>query len=94
MFVRWSHTPQMQLFGVGNRLSIICPLYCCRPDDSLIVQSVKYQSDELHIVADILRRPYLSPYIAPQRFEPGEYGMEFFEKNFSALEKSHLPQLS
>ena len=93
MLLRWSHNPAMELLGVGNRISIMCPLYCMRPDDTLIIQSVKYQSDELHIVADILRRPFLSPYVNGQRFEPND----FFEQNFQRLahdgEKSHLPQL-
>jgi hypothetical protein len=47
--------------------------------DELIIQSVKYKSDEIIIAADILRRPFLSPYIGPSdaddyntRHEPGE----------------------
>jgi len=87
MLVRWSHCPQMTIFGVGNSLRLIVPLYCMRADDELIVQSVTYKSDELLIHADILRRPFLSPYTAPPRFEPSYCGqdVEYFKENFVAL---------
>lgn len=70
MLVRWSHCYDIQLLGVGNSIKLIVPLYCVRPTDNLLVQSVIYKSNELHIAADILRRPFLSPYIPPARIEP------------------------
>ena len=87
MLIRWCHSPQFILEGVGNSIKIQMPLYCMRKEDELIVQSVLYKSDELHICADILRRPFLSPYISPQRNEPTYCGqdIEFFKDNFKAL---------
>jgi hypothetical protein len=73
--------------GIGNSLRLTVPIYCMRADDELIIQSVKYKSDEILIAADILRRPFLSPYKDPPRFEPSYCGqdVEFFDKNFDAL---------
>jgi hypothetical protein len=75
-----------------------------RKEDSLIIRRVEYLPSfrELQIDIDILRRPFLSPYVAPQRFEPHEYGVDFFEKNFAVLAEKekhdynnrHPPQLS
>lgn len=70
MLVRWSHCYDMQLMGVGNSIKLTVPLYCMRSNDELIIQSVKYKSNELHIAADILRRPFLSQYLEMERFEP------------------------
>ena len=97
--IRWSHNPQITILGLGNSLRLTVPLYCLRATDELIIQSVVYRSDELHISADILRRPFLSPYLEGTRFEPHErdYGLDFFEKNFNTLNNSKappLPQLS
>ena len=72
MLVRWSHCYDIELLGVGNSIKLIVPLYCLRPTDNLLVQSVIYKSNELHIAADILRNPFLSPYISPARIEPPE----------------------
>lgn len=92
--IRWSHNPAIELLGVGNRLRLAIPLECMRKEDELIVKRVEYKSEfrELQLDIDILRRPFLSPYIAPQRFEPNE----FFEQNFKRLaeEDKHPPQLS
>lgn len=41
-----------------------------RPLDELVIQHVLYKSGHLHIGADILRKPYLSPYIDSPRYEP------------------------
>lgn len=85
--IRWSHCVQYNLMGIGNSLRLTVPIYCMRADDELIIQSVKYKSDEILIAADILRRPFLSPYKDPPRFEPSYCGqdVEFFDKNFDAL---------
>lgn len=92
--IRWSHNPAIELLGMGNRLRLTIPLSCMRPDDTLIFQKVIYERDEILIHADILRRPFLSPYVDGQRFEPND----FFEQNFQRLaadeDKSHPPQLS
>jgi len=101
MLVRWSHCYDIQLLGVGNSLRLTVPLYCLRATDELLIQSVVYRSDELHISADILRRPP-APYLEGTRFEPPEHRMDFFEKNFAVLaegekqeqDKRHPPQLS
>ena len=62
--IRWSHTPQMTLLGVGNSLQLHIPLYCMQRDDGLIINKVVYcsQLQEIRLTADILRRPFLSPY--------------------------------
>ena len=92
--IRWSHNPAIELLGVGNRLRLTIPLSCMRPDDTLIFQKVVYERDEILIHADILRKPFLSPYVDGQRFEPND----FFEQNFKRLvdddNNRHPPQLS
>lgn len=91
--IRWSHNPAIELLGVGNRLRIAIPLNCMRKEDALIFTKVMYEHDEILINADILRRPFLSPYVEGTRFEPND----FFEHNFQLLaadeDKSHTPQL-
>ena len=93
--VRWSHNPAITLLGIGNRIQLQIPLECMRKEDSLIIRRVEYHPSfrELQVDADILRRPFLSPYVDPQRFEPLErdYGMDFFEKNFNTLNNSQAP---
>lgn len=99
MLIRWSHVTDYTLLGVGNSLRLSIPLNCMRKEDELIIQSVLYKSDEILIHADILRRPFLSPYIVAQRNEPSYCGqdVEFFKENFEALNadenKSREPQL-
>jgi len=94
--VRWSHNPAITLLGIGNRIQLQIPLECMRKEDSLIIRRVEYHPSfrELQIDADILRRPFLSPYVDPQRFEPND----FFEQNFKRLtddeNNRHPPQLS
>ena len=70
MLVRWSHTPQFILQGVGNHLRLQIPLYCMREHDELMIQSVIYRADHIHVEAGILRRPFLSQYLEMERFEP------------------------
>jgi len=62
--IRWSHTPQITLLGVGNRIQLHIPLYCMQRDDGLVIGEVLYcsQLQEIKLSADILRRPFLSPY--------------------------------
>jgi len=62
--IRWSHNPQITLLGVGNNLQLHIPLYCLQRDDSLIIREALYcsQMQEIKLTADILRRPFLSPY--------------------------------
>jgi len=92
--IRWSHNPAITILGVGNRIQLQIPLDCMRKEDSLIIRRVEYLPSfrELYIDADILRRPFLSPYVEEQRFEPND----FFEQNFQRIaeEAKHPPQLS
>lgn len=62
--IRWSHTPQITLLGVGNSLQLHIPLYCMQKEDGLLFNKVVYcsQLQEIRLTADILRRPFLSPY--------------------------------
>jgi hypothetical protein len=41
-----------------------------REHDELMIQSVIYRADHIHIEAGILRRPFLSQYLEMERFEP------------------------
>lgn len=83
ILIEWSHAQQCTIVGSGNSINIAMPLVCMRPLDELIIQHVMYRSGQLHIGADILRKPFLSPYTDPQRFEPHYVGqdVDFFEEN-------------
>jgi len=66
-----------------------------RKEDSLIIRRVEYLPSfrELHIDADILRQPFMSPYEEERRFERND----FFEQNFKRIaqeEAKKIPQLS
>ena len=93
--IRWSQNPAITLLGVGNRIQLQIPLDCMRKEDSLIIRKIEYHSSfrEVFIDADILRRPFMSPYVEPSRFEPND----FFEQNFKRIaeeESKQIPQLS
>jgi len=100
-FIRWSHQTQYTLLGVGNTIKLSIPLSCMRLEDDIIFQKIEYDSKfrDINIDAFILRKPFMSPYLSPSRFEPHYVGqdIEFFEKNFKALNadenKSQEPQL-
>ena len=72
-----------------------------RPLDELIIQHAMYRSGHIHIEADILRRPFLSPYIESPRHDPHYVGqdVDFFKENYD-VEKNESdtpltpPQLS
>lgn len=86
MLIRWCHSPQFILEGVGNSIKLQIPLYCMRPDDTLLVRKVEYRSEQLFIDAQIMRVPFLSPYISP-RHESHYCGqdVEFFKENYDTL---------
>lgn len=94
--IRWSHNPAITLLGVGNALKLQIPLDCMRSDDTLIVRRVEYNSSfrELQVDIHILRRPFMSPYIEPARFEPNDFFEQNFQRPSDEQENRHPPQLS
>lgn len=62
--IRWSSNPATTLLGVGNNLKLQIPLNCMQKRDELVIREVTYckEAQEIKISADILRRPFLSPY--------------------------------
>lgn len=70
ILIEWSQAPNCYIIGSGNHISLRVPLHCMRPLDELIIQHAMYRSGQLHIEADILRKPFLSPYTEEIRFEP------------------------
>ena len=62
--IRWSRVTDYTLLGVGNRIELYIPLYCMQRDDKLLIHRPIYcqTSQEIKLTADILRRPFLSPY--------------------------------
>jgi hypothetical protein len=89
ILIEWSQAPNCYIIGSGNHISLRVPLHCMRPLDELLIQHVMYRSGQLHIEADILRKPFLSPYTDPQRFEPHYVGqdVDFFKENCDVEKK-------
>lgn len=62
--IRWSQNPTITLLGIGNRIHLYIPLHCMQRDDELLIHPPIYcrSAKQIELTADILRRPFLSPY--------------------------------
>ena len=61
--LRWTHSPQYFLQGIGSALHLRIPLYCMQKGELLHVKSIFYANDELQIAAEIFRQDKAKPFV-------------------------------